>query len=100
MNNEEIVAKLTDYLNNEHHFGVEFVKTLTKTIASRPYDEFQCNPIAGDWKHTHLYMDYLIEKFFEENKIPVNVVNHHYIDNTGSDWGTAYHSFLLECDME
>ena len=59
---------------------------------------FQSEVIDGDWKHTHLRIDWLIEEYLEQKGIPSMNIDHDYVEDTGCDWGPAYHYFVVLTD--
>ena len=102
----EAIRKLNQYLCDTGEFGyIEFSPVETFYNNSKAvYQEYCCDPVEGDWKHTHLRMDYLIKKFFEENNIPFLSIDHEYLDDTGkpwegSDYGEAYHFITLPIEV-
>lgn len=58
-------------------------------------NRYQSEELTGDWKHTHCNIDNLVEQFYGSMGIKA-LTDHEYVDDTGEDWGTAYHSFMLD----
>ena len=54
----------------------------------------------GDWKHDHLRLDYLAEKFFTEKGYDILSTNEDVTDEDGSDTYSAIHSYRLRKHVE
>ena len=51
--------------------------------------------IDGDWKHDHLYADYMIEEWFNKNNVKFIEGGTQVLDDTGSDWYKGKHEYRI-----
>ena len=84
---KNIVDALNTYLreNNCHH-----------TVDAYDDNFYMAEITWGDWKHDHLRIKYLVEKFAEENGYTCIVGGEEITENDGSDAYSAIHRFFIK----
>ena len=83
----EFANALEQYLAKNDCSLIEYVEVARNNIIIR---------LEGDWKHTHLYCDYLVEKFLKDKDNEVKDVKTLVLDDTGSDWYEARRTYVLK----
>ena len=89
MTNKQIAFanELEEYLAKNDCSLIEYVEVARNNIIIH---------LEGDWKHTHLYCYYLVDKFLEGKDNKVKDIKTLVLDDTGSDWYEARRTYVLE----
>ena len=83
----EFATELEQFINKNNCSLVEYVEVARNNIIIH---------LEGDWKHTHLYCNYLVNKFLEDKDNEVRDIRTLVLDDTGSDWYTARRTYVLK----
>ena len=91
-NFDALIDALNSFIGEMYDCRACFYKEVDNEVGAR----YRTDVISGDWKHDHLYIDALVKEFMGsfEDAMVLNI-GHEYVDDTGSDWGHAYHYFSI-----
>lgn len=90
----ELGREIQILLDNSNIFSTS-VYTDYSPLADKNPDMIKIEIERGDWKHDHLYADYLIKEFLDNNGLHYFQIAEETTEEDGSDCYSAIHGFVI-----